>query len=492
MKKMRTFLAGVALLASPMVFAAIPFSEAFPVDFAYGLPAGWETAGSTAVVNGGLQVTCPQTAPNYRADLKYNMSGTAEEKQERNISINASDYKVFAVQFIGTRPESGVLKLSNIAVEGTGWIKGTEGFSLSEQGWTDIKDLHNNHTYYWTVGGEKWTGDLTITAIEVVIADIKNSSDNSYIVKMMNWYKNVDELEASLDLQQQTAVVNQNTSKGYANISEAWTAAKDGDVLVVNENQTLDKRLNSESRSITVKGANPDITITRTNPGTMLFLANNGGCEITLQDIVLDGDNADSNANFTEASGYAKMNFRNVTVRNARSANALGLVVGKAGCKLGLEGIRFVNCVVNEGAGEAFIGSVGSTISGDNSAVVAIEVNANNYSLTVPEGETLTNVVPVVLTPYGASDFPEGYVLVNGTTDYAKFKIRSANTMYVNPDEENNCLVASTTTSLVENIIDSVAAPVEYFNLQGVKVANPENGLYIRVQGNDVKKVLVR
>lgn len=299
-------------------------------------------------------------------------------------------------------------------------------------------------------------------------------------------------MEASLDLQQQTAVVNQNTSKGYANISEAWTAAKDGDVLVVNENQTLDKRLNSESRSITVKGANPDITITRTNPGTMLFLANNGGCEITLQDIVLDGDNADSNANFTEASGYAKMNFRNVTVRNARSANALGLVVGKAGCKLGLEGIRFVNCVVNEGAGEAFIGSVGSTISGDNSAVVAIEVNANNYSLTVPEGETLTNVVPVVLTPYGASDFPEGYVLVNGTTDYAKFKIRSANTMYVNPDEENNCLVASTTTSLVENIIDSVAAPVEYFNLQGVKVANPENGLYIRVQGNDVKKVLVR
>lgn len=36
-------------------------------------------------------------------------------------------------------------------------------------------------------------------------------------------------------------------------------------------------------------------------------------------------------------------------------------------------------------------------------------------------------------------------------------------------------------------------APVEYFNLQGVKVANPENGcLYIRRQGNKVEKVIIR
>ena len=35
-------------------------------------------------------------------------------------------------------------------------------------------------------------------------------------------------------------------------------------------------------------------------------------------------------------------------------------------------------------------------------------------------------------------------------------------------------------------------APVEYFNLQGVRVANPENGLYIRRQGNTVTNVLVK
>ena len=33
---------------------------------------------------------------------------------------------------------------------------------------------------------------------------------------------------------------------------------------------------------------------------------------------------------------------------------------------------------------------------------------------------------------------------------------------------------------------------VEYFNLQGVRVAEPVNGLYIRRAGNKVEKVIVR
>ncbi|MCH5245901.1 MAG: hypothetical protein J1E84_05515, partial [Muribaculaceae bacterium] len=49
----------------------------------------------------------------------------------------------------------------------------------------------------------------------------------------------------------------------------------------------------------------------------------------------------------------------------------------------------------------------------------------------------------------------------------------------------------------IENvIIDTPAvegnAPVEYYNLQGVRVINPQNGLYIRRQGNNVSKVLIR
>ncbi len=35
-------------------------------------------------------------------------------------------------------------------------------------------------------------------------------------------------------------------------------------------------------------------------------------------------------------------------------------------------------------------------------------------------------------------------------------------------------------------------APVEYFNLQGIRVANPENGVYIRRQGSKTTKVMVK
>lgn len=41
-------------------------------------------------------------------------------------------------------------------------------------------------------------------------------------------------------------------------------------------------------------------------------------------------------------------------------------------------------------------------------------------------------------------------------------------------------------------IDNSENAPVEYYNLQGVRVVNPENGLYIRRQGNTVTKILVK
>lgn len=44
----------------------------------------------------------------------------------------------------------------------------------------------------------------------------------------------------------------------------------------------------------------------------------------------------------------------------------------------------------------------------------------------------------------------------------------------------------------IADIVADENAPVEYFNLQGIRVENPENGLYIRRQGNKVSKVIIR
>ncbi len=48
---------------------------------------------------------------------------------------------------------------------------------------------------------------------------------------------------------------------------------------------------------------------------------------------------------------------------------------------------------------------------------------------------------------------------------------------------------AGSGVSEIESVVEGEAV---YYNLQGVKVAEPENGLYIRVQGNKAIKVLVR
>lgn len=44
----------------------------------------------------------------------------------------------------------------------------------------------------------------------------------------------------------------------------------------------------------------------------------------------------------------------------------------------------------------------------------------------------------------------------------------------------------------IGSIIADDNAPAEYYNLQGIKVANPESGLYIRRQGKTVTKVIVK
>ena len=51
--------------------------------------------------------------------------------------------------------------------------------------------------------------------------------------------------------------------------------------------------------------------------------------------------------------------------------------------------------------------------------------------------------------------------------------------------------VMTPNTGAVESLVNE-NAPVEYYNLQGVKVAQPQNGIFIRKQGNKTSKIVVR
>jgi hypothetical protein len=72
------------------------------------------------------------------------------------------------------------------------------------------------------------------------------------------------------------------------------------------------------------------------------------------------------------------------------------------------------------------------------------------------------------------------------TSDYYYFYL------YIYLPSDESASEGEGDTSSISNIAVDANAPVEYFNLQGVRVANPENGLFIRRQGNKATKVLVK
>ncbi len=63
---------------------------------------------------------------------------------------------------------------------------------------------------------------------------------------------------------------------------------------------------------------------------------------------------------------------------------------------------------------------------------------------------------------------------------------------YGAPGVKNTEYISGLPTNGIADIVADENAPVEYFNLQGIRVENPENGLYIRRQGNKVTKVIVK
>ncbi len=131
-----------------------------------------------------------------------------------------------------------------------------------------------------------------------------------------------------------------------------------------------------------------------------------------------------------------------------------------------------------------------------------------------PTGIALQTEGPLYLMSYSSNyasieDFmadPDGYPAHNITFDDAtrKLVIPANGCFYYFPEYKpeslytmNDVLESYITipeSAGVQDVIveDNTAIAPEYFNLQGVRVDNPESGLYIVRQGNKVRKVVIR
>lgn len=99
-------------------------------------------------------------------------------------------------------------------------------------------------------------------------------------------------------------------------------------------------------------------------------------------------------------------------------------------------------------------------------SISANRENPYTYTMTVPDGVKAENLNGIVYL----TDKTTGQIMNAATVKAGKFGL-----------------------SAVKDISrDDATAPVEYFNLQGVKVDNPSNGLYIRRQGTQTTKVILK
>ncbi|MBD5186068.1 MAG: hypothetical protein HDS92_05610, partial [Bacteroidales bacterium] len=82
--------------------------------------------------------------------------------------------------------------------------------------------------------------------------------------------------------------------------------------------------------------------------------------------------------------------------------------------------------------------------------------------------------------------------ITTGTPSYWKGEAQSVTFNWTATSKVNKMIVTYASQSGVETVETINVAPVEFYNLQGVRVMNPSNGIFIRRQGNEVTKVLVK
>ncbi len=144
------------------------------------------------------------------------------------------------------------------------------------------------------------------------------------------------------------------------------------------------------------------------------------------------------------------------------------------------KGPFYVEGIINEKtAANAVDGKIQEAATPAATNIILKDAEGNMIPVALPSGDNRAKL-NIVYNPSNVGKT----VIVKGTLEAYYGATGVKNAEYVSG--------LDSTTGIEDIDIDSVNAPVEYFNLQGVRVANPENGLFIRRQGNKVTKVIIK
>ncbi len=157
-------------------------------------------------------------------------------------------------------------------------------------------------------------------------------------------------------------------------------------------------------------------------------------------------------------------------------------------------GVEFsTTCVRGEGA----TGTSYATINTNDGLRVYGGTNKNEITVSAPANMSIVSLDFTVLngnpvidgTAVTVTDGSATYKFDND--DVVKFVLSAGDTYKQFIFSKVDITIMPIDTGVADIEAADENAPVEYYNLHGVRVANPEKGLYIRRQGNNVTKVIL-
>lgn len=114
------------------------------------------------------------------------------------------------------------------------------------------------------------------------------------------------------------------------------------------------------------------------------------------------------------------------------------------------------------------------------------------FTLTAPSGSKIKEIVVVGSSATGLTPTTGTFTLLDSDTARGAWLGEESAVTFSGSKYLDQFYVFYTPGAGVADVMVDENAPVEYYNLQGVRVNAPENGIFIRRQGNKVEKIMVK
>lgn len=443
------------------------------------------------IVREGANIMCIMRPKNNYTFENITFDGTntnklAIENKQVNTTLNIKDCKFVnipgrAVQTKSTTVLTNVDMSTCVAADGALFVgvgdrvtvAGTSNYSVYIESNYKIKQGEN-------LGG-KIDIRLQTYAAKTIVSGVTEATKSCYTITGAPEGYSLVLKDGNLNLEYNKPLVkNEITGETYSSPLAAYKAAvapEEGIVtLTVLEDVELDDRISGIKCPMIIKGANPDVVVKKVF-NKKLFVSNEAN--LTFEDLVLDCNNANAGFNNEFEANTNTLAFKNVRIINCNAAANVFNV------KDGNRTLLLDNCT-----GENITAPMGVNLNGKLrlNGNTNFNVRIANAGASITAAGELTNEAPIEISFADGITRNDGDVIVNGTEQTAKFKL--TNGKFLNAVEGN--LVMSTTEQTgIEDLEAENAAPV-YYNLNGVEVANPAQGIYLMKRGSKVTKVVVK